>query len=148
MNNIIYLLSFILSGFILYLFKIDLKKFKSKLYDEINNEIWIKVYSFICIGTIHLIWLLSTLLLNYNDTTIVYAFPYFLLIPYGLYIGIDLINKNSDNDKSIASEKIENIFNYLISFYFISIIIFIMVPNGIKISFIECIRSLIHKYII
>jgi hypothetical protein len=148
MNNIIYLLSFILSGFILYLFKIDLKKFKSKLYDEINNEIWIKVYSFICIGTIHLMWLLSTLLLNYNDTTIVYAFPYFLLIPYGLYIGIDLINKNSDNDKSIASEKIDNIFNYLISFYFISIIIFIMIPNSIKISFMECIRSLIHKYII
>jgi len=147
MNNIIYLLSFILSGFILYLFKIDLKKFKHKLYDEINNEIWIKVYSFICIGGIHLIWLLSTLLLNYNDTTIVYAFPYFLLIPYGLYIGTDLMYKNSDYDKTIASEKINKIFNYLMSFYFIIIIIFIIIPNNIKINFIECIRNLIHKYI-
>ena len=146
MNNIIYLLSFILSGFVLYLFQIDLKKFKHKLYDEINNEIWIKVYSFVCIGAIHLIWLLSSILLNYNDTTIVYAVPYFLLIPYLLYIGTNLINKNKD--KSIASEKINKIFNYLISFYFILIIIFIIIPNSIKINFIESIRNLIHKYII
>lgn len=146
MNNIIYLLSFILSGFILYLFKIDLKKFKQKLYDQLNNEIWIKIYSFISIGTIHLIWLLSTILLNYNDTTIIYAFPYFLLIPYGLYIGADLINRN--NDKTIASEKINKIFNYLMSFYFILIIIFIIIPNNIKINYIECIRDMVHKYII
>jgi hypothetical protein len=146
MNNIIYLLSFILSGFILYLFQIDLKKFKNKLYNEINNEIWIKVYSFICIGSIHLIWLLLTILLDYNDKTNVYAFPYFLIIPYVLYIGTDLANKESD--KTIASEKIDIIFNYLMSFYFILIIIFIIIPNEIKISFIECIRSLVHKYII
>ena len=146
MNNIIYLLSFILSGFILYLFNIDLKKFKQKLYDQLNNEIWIKIYSFISIGTIHLIWLLSTVLLNYNDTTIIYAFPYFLLIPYGLYIGADLMNRN--NDKTIASEKINKIFNYLMSFYFILIIIFIIIPNNIKINYIECIRDMVHKYII
>ena len=143
MNNIIYLLSFILSGFVLYLFQIDLKKFKNKLYDQINNEVWIKVYAFISIGSIHLIWLLSSILLDYNDKSKIYAFPYFLLIPYLLYIITDINNK--DSSKSIASEKIDKIFNYLMSFYFISIIIFIIIPNNIKISFIECIRSIVHK---
>ena len=39
MINLIYISIFFLSGIILYLIKNDLKKFKPKLYYEIDNEI-------------------------------------------------------------------------------------------------------------
>ena len=106
MNNIIYLFSFFISGFILYLIIHDLQKFKIKLYNEISRNIWIKIYSFVSIISIHIIWLFSELfseiLLNTNKE-LIYGFPFYLLIPYIIYIIAD------SNKKSISSNISPNI---------------------------------------
>ena len=106
---------------------IDIKKFKNRLYYEITNEIWIKLYCLISILIIHLIWIFSILFLNYEDLSMIYGIPYFLIIPYLLYLTIDF--KKID---TIASEKINKYLNYIISVYLTIIIIIAVIPNKFK----------------
>ena len=125
--------------------KKDLEKFKYDIYSQIDNKVWIKVYSIITIGIIHLFWLINVFLLNISDISIIYAFPYYLIIPYILYVYGDL--KNED-DESIASKKLNKYLNYLLSFYFILIIILIIIPNQVKINVVKCIKNIIDKNIL
>lgn len=143
MNNNIYLFSFFLSGFILYLLMRDLRKNKEKLYNEISSKIWVKVYSLISIASLHIIWVGSSIFLDYNDKTPIYAFPMYLLIPYIIYVIADS-NKDDSGDQ-IASKKINLYLNYLISFYFVCIVIIILIPDKFKISIINFIKDIVHK---
>jgi hypothetical protein len=143
--NILYFLSLIIAFFIIYLVKSDFKKFKLKLYDQLNNKIWIKLYSFISIVFIHLIWLAGTFLLGYEENNLVYAFPLFLLIPYTIYI-ISILSKD-EKEETIASNKINKVFNLLMTIYLAIIIVVISLPNGMKIEAINCIINLFNKYI-
>ena len=143
--NIFYSSAFFISLFIIFLIKKDLEKFKYDIYSQIDNKVWIKVYSIITIGIIHLFWLLNVFLLNISDISIIYAFPYYLIIPYILYVYGDL--KNED-DESISSKKINKYLNYLLSLYFILIIILMIVPNKHKEDLIKCIKNIIDKNIL
>jgi len=146
MNNNIYLFSFFLSGFILYLIMHDLKKFKVKLYNEISTKIWVKVYSLISIASLHLVWLGFSIFLDYNDKTPIYAFPVYLLIPYVIYIIADS-NKDDNNDQ-MASKKINLYLNYLISVYFAFIVLMILIPDKIEITIITFIKNSLHKILL
>ena len=142
--NIIYICSFFITYFILFIIMEDLKKIKSKLYNEINYKVLFKLYAFISISMIHLIWSFSILFLDYKDNTLIYGFTPFLFIPYMIYIITDL--KDNSND-SIASYKINKYLNNLISLYFILIIMWIIIPNDIKENFISCFKNIIFKLI-
>jgi len=142
MDYIIYICSYFLSVIILYLFILDVKKFKDRLYYEITNEIWIKIYCLISIFVIHIIWLFSILFLNYDDNSIIYGIPYFLIFPYILYLATDLRNNDT-----IASQKINKYLNYLMTLYLIIIILITTVPNKIKKNIISNIKNFIHKYL-
>lgn len=139
--TIIYACNFIISYFILYLIKTDLKKFKLELYVQISNKIWLKVYLMILIGLTHLTWLSLILLFNYNDTSIIYGFTPYLLIPYLLYLIVDLKTTNEDN--KIVSYKLNNYLNRIMTIYFICFIIFISLSTQMK----KCIDNL-NKYIL
>ena len=143
MNNFsIYISIFFIAYIILYMIMNDLKKFNDKLYNEITNKIWIKTYLIITIGLIHLSWLLLILFLNNKYDETVVGFPSFLLIPYIIYVAIDF---KEDNINTIASEKLNNYLNNLVSIYFIFIIIIIIIPNNIKEKLIKNIYNLTHK---
>jgi len=147
MNIIIYFCSFIITGFILYLIINDLKKSKLRLYNEIDYKIWIKIYSLISIVLIHAIWLFNVLFNDDIENYIIYGIPFYLLLPYLIFI-ITEIKIQNDYETTIVSEKINKYINYLVSIYFICIIIIMIVPNDLKINIINCIRSIIDKYII
>lgn len=146
MNIIIYFCSFIITAFILYLIINDLKKFKLRLYNEIDNKIWIKIYSLISIALIHAIWLFNVLFNDDIDNSIIYGMPFYLLLPYLIFISTE-IKAQSDYDMTHVSEKINKYINYLVSIYFICIIIIMITPSDIKKSIINCMRSIIDKYI-
>lgn len=143
--NIFYSSSFFISLFIIFLIKKDLEKFKYDIYSQIDNKVWIKVYSIITIGIIHLFWLLNAFLLNIRDISIIYGFPYYLIIPYILYVYGDLKN---ENDESISSKKLNKYLNYLLSLYFILIIILMIIPNNHKEDLIKYIKNIIDKNIL
>jgi hypothetical protein len=143
--NIFYSSSFFISLFIIFLIKKDLEKFKYNIYSQIDNKVWIKVYSIITIGIIHLFWLLNVFLLNSSDISIIYGFPYYLIIPYILYVYGDLKSKD---DESNASKKLNKYLNYLLSLYFILIIILMIIPNKPKEDLIKCIKNIIDKNIL
>ena len=124
--NIIFFSTFFIAYFIFYLIKNDLKDFKIKLYTEINNKAWIKIYSLISIALIHFTWIFSILFLKYKDDNLLFGFTPFLFIPYMLYIITDFKNENIN---TIASQKINKYLNYLISIYFIILIIWIIISN-------------------
>lgn len=119
--NKIYLCSFIIALCILYLIIIDLKKFKIKLFNEINKKVWIKIYALLCIVTIHLIWLMSIL---FTDTENTFALPAILIIPYIIFLVSDLVK--TELKDSIASNKINKYLNYLISIYFVIIMVYLV----------------------
>lgn len=125
-NNLIYIFSFAISLFILYLIIIDLQKFKIKLYNEINKKIWIKVYALISIFIIHLIWIANVLLTNLQE----YDPPYFLIIPYIIYLITDIVRTK----ETIASKKINRYLNYLISVYSVIIIFIFFLIKSLKIN--------------
>ena len=120
-NNNLYLSSFIIALCILYLIIIDLKKFKIKLFNEINKKIWIKIYALLCIVIIHLIWLMSIL---FTDMEYTFALPAILIIPYIIFLVSDLVK--TELKDSIASNKINKYLNYLISIYFVIIIVYLV----------------------
>jgi hypothetical protein len=143
MIDILYIFGFFISYIILDLFKKDIKILKLDFYEKINYKIWLKIYAFITIIYIHLIWLLSTLLLNYNDNNIIYGIPLYIFISYTIYLFAELkIDKNETN----ISYKINKILNYLMLLYITIIIIFIIFPNDIKISFFNCIKNIIKDF--
>jgi hypothetical protein len=125
-NNLIYIFSFAISLFILYLIIIDLQKFKIKLYNEINKKIWIKVYALISIFIIHLIWIANVLLTNLQECEP----PYFLIIPYIIYLITDIVRTK----ETIASKKINRYLNYLISVYSVIIIFIFFLIKYLKIN--------------
>jgi hypothetical protein len=143
--NIFYSSTFFISLFIIFLIKKDLEKFKYDIYSQIDNKVWIKVYSIITIGIIHLFWVINALILNINDPFNNYGFTYYLIIPYSLYAYSDLMKKD---DESNASKKLNKYLNYLVSFYLILIIILIIIPNKSKESLIKCIKNIIDKNIL
>jgi hypothetical protein len=120
----------------------DIKKFKRIIYNEITDEIWLKIYAIISISFIHLIWLFSILFLNYDDKNIIYGISYYLLIPYLIYIIADFKKNNT-----IASEKINKYLNYLMTIYLILIIIIVFIPNNNKKNFINSIKNIFKKYL-
>jgi len=128
----------------------DLKKFKANkfnnLYEQINYKIWAKLYTLIVIFSIHFIWLFYTFLLNYKDNSIIYAFQPVLIVPYIVYCIIDL-SKEPDNDVTPLSKKINQYINYIMSVYFILIIILIVLPNQTKQSLIELIKDVLNYFI-
>jgi hypothetical protein len=130
MNSLYYLLNFVIAGFILFLLKKDLEKIKLKLYNEINQKIWIKLYAMISIVLIHLTWIYLVLFTSYKDETLIFAFPNYLLLSYTIYIYAQFFDKSVD---TIASEKISKILNLMITIYLIIISIIICIPNDIKI---------------
>lgn len=140
-STIIYACNFIISYFILYLIKIDLKKFKLELYVQISNKIWLKLYLMILIGLTHLTWLFLILFFNYEDTNIIYGFTPYLLIPYVLYLIIDLKTTNEDN--KIVSYKLNYYLNKIMTLYFIFFILFILLSTQIK-----KIMDKVNKYIL
>ena len=147
MNNILYLFSFFISGIILYLFIIDIKKIKYKIYYQIDYYIWLKIYSILTIIIIHIIWLYDTLINNNNDY-MVFAFPDILIIPYLIYI---LSDYKENNNLSIPSKKIDVYLNYIMILYFIIITIIMVFPNKkkahITTNFVISIVSNLEKYI-
>lgn len=144
--NIIYLSLFLFAYFITYLLKNDLKVIKNNIYNLINTNIWIKIYALISIALIHLTWLFLILFYGYQDKGVIYGFPSFLLISYAIYLAIDLRDKDKNNN--IVTENINKILNYLISIYFIFIIILITIPNKNKEDFIKCFINLVNKYLL
>lgn len=118
----------------------DIKKFKLRLYTQITYNIWLKVYLIILIGLTHLTWLFMTLLFNYNDNNIIYGVPPYLLIPYVIYLIVDLKATN-ENDK-IVSYKLNNYLNRLMTIYFVIFIIFILLSKYVKKS-----MDKLNKYI-
>ena len=147
--NIIYISTFIISIIILYLIKLDVNKFKKKLYNEIDKKIWYKIYIIITIILIHLVWLINILFFNYTDKIsnnrfdkyLVYGFPFILLIPYIIYGFIDF-NLEFDK-KSIVSNQLDKYLNNCFTIYLSIIIILIILPNNIK----EKPINFIKKYI-
>lgn len=139
----IYLLSLFISAIIIYLINIDLKFFNIKIYDKLTPIIWFKLYSIITIGLIHLIWIFNIFFnKNYYDRDIFYGVPYILIIPYIIYI----VSQIYINDENIVSEKINVYLNYLISIYFLIIIIIISLPNNLKIDIINYIKKILYKF--
>jgi len=139
----IYLLSLLISAIIIYLINIDLKFFNIKIYDKLTPIIWFKLYSIITIGLIHLIWILNIFFNNYNDNNIFYGVPYILIIPYIIYIVSQIY---IDENENIVSEKINVYLNYLISIYFLIIILIIGLPNKLKIDIINYIKKILYKF--
>ena len=140
--QLIYLFTFFISGFLLFILKNDIKKFKLKIYDEINNKLWIKLYCIISIIFIHLLWVSSVLLLDVDDKLFIYGFPMYLIIPYCIYAITDLSN-NEEN--TITAEKLDKILNVLMSLYLICIIILIAIPNIHKKNLVIFIKSILEK---
>lgn len=151
MNHYIYLFTFFIAGFIIYLCMNDLKKFKQNkfknLYEQINYKIWAKLYTLIVIFSIHFIWLFYTFFLNYKDTSLIYAFQPVLLVPYIVYCIIDLSKESPDNITPM-SIKINQYINYMMTIYFVLIIILIALPNQKKLSIVELIKDVINYFII
>jgi hypothetical protein len=150
MINCIYIYCFFFSLIIIYLLNKDLKHIKLKLYEEIDINIWIKLYSIITIALIHLTWLFYTLFLNYNDNNYIYGFPLLLLISYIIYIYAEFrkITDKTIADKTIATEKLNKYINYLMYIYIILLIIFIIIPVKEKEKIVFQIRKIINKFIV
>jgi hypothetical protein len=145
MINCIYIYCFFFSLIIIYLFNKDLKHIKLKLYEEIDADIWIKLYSIITIALIHLTWLFFTIFLNYNDDNYIYGFPLLLLILYIIYIYGEF---RTITDKTIATQKLNRYINYLMCIYIILFIIFIIFPVKKKQKIVLQIKKIINKFIV
>jgi hypothetical protein len=151
MNPIIYILSLFIAWFVIYLIKNDFKKLNEKLYNQLNNKIWIKLYSFASIVLMHLIWIFYTLFMGYKDETLLYAVPLYLLIPYTIYVLSIIMKDNANNIETVASDKINRILNILMTIYLTIIVIVIAIPNKIKSDIVEFVTNFIinffNKYI-
>lgn len=145
MINCIYIYCFFFSLIIIYLLNKDLKHIKLKLYEEIDVNIWVKLYSIITIALIHLTWLFYTMFLNYDDNNYIYGFPLLLLMPYIIYIYAEF---RTISDKTIATEKLNKYINYLMYIYIVLLIIFIIFPVKEKEKLVFQIRKIINKFIV
>ena len=141
-----YLYSFFTAGFILYLMKNDLERFKNKLYNIIDCKIWIKLYLLLVLFIIHSTWLFFTIFSNDTDKDLIFGFPLILILPYVLYLFVDIQNNQyleDDPYKKLMYYKINKYINFLVSIYIFFIFIVILIPNELKIS----IRNAILTYI-
>ena len=143
-ENIIFISDFIIAYFIIYIFKLDLKKFNLNLYEMIDQNIFIKFYLLILIGLIHFSWLVLVLFFNYNDNTLVYGFPCYLILIYLIYLYID--HKIKDKNMTIISQRINNLFNKMIKLYFTLLIIFLIFSNKIKCNILDKLQKCINEY--
>ena len=140
----IYLFSLLISAIIIYLINIDLKFFNIKIYDKLTYVIWFKLYSIITIGLIHLIWIFNILFNYFDCNDFFYGVPFILIIPYIIYIFSQIYI--DDENETIVSEKINAYLNYLISIYFLIIIIVISLPNKLKIDIINYIKKKLYNF--
>tara|TARA_B100001175_G_scaffold315629_1_gene327619 strand:+ start:58 stop:519 length:462 start_codon:yes stop_codon:yes gene_type:complete len=147
MIHYLYIGSIILSILIVLLFKNDLKKINYKLYQNINNKLYLKLYSLISIIFIHIIWLFNVFLTNNNTNNLIYGLPIYLILPY-LVIIYSYINIDEYQDETYLSKIIDKIFNYLYILYFIAVTIIIIIPNKNKKEFIDLIIKLLNIYVI
>ena len=147
MIHYLYIGSIILSILIFLLFKNDLKKINYKLYQNINNKLYLKLYSLISIIFIHIIWLFNVFLTNNNTNNLIYGLPIYLILPY-LVIIYSYINTDEYQDETYLSKIIDKIFNYLYILYFIAVTIIIIIPNKNKKEFIDLIIKLLNIYVI
>lgn len=139
----LYLFSILISAIITYLIKTDLKIFNIKIYEKITPIIWFKLYSIITIGLIHLIWIFNILFDYFDNDDIFYGIPNILIIPYIIYIFAQIYIDNEN--ETIVSEKINVYLNYLISIYFLIIIVIISLPSKFKIDIIDFIKINLYK---
>ena len=146
MIHYLYIGGIILSILIILLLKNDLKKINEKLYQNIDNKLYYKLFSLICIIFIHLVWLFNVFLTNNNVNNIIYGLPIYLLIPY-LIIIYSNINKEEYDDLSLISKILNKIFYYIFLLYFIGVIILVIIPNNKKKDFIDIIIKILNIHI-
>ena len=127
---ILYLLSYFVSLFILYILLNDLKEYNIKIYNSISHSTKIKLYTLISIGFIHYIWVLVAYFTDY-DNDLIYGLPIYLLLPY-LLILYSFFSKKNEEDETPVSKKIAKIINRILGIYFFLIIIFIIIPVATK----------------
>ena len=75
-----YLLCYIVSGLIIYLFMNDLNSFNPTLYKLTFLKLWLKMYALFTIALIHSTWFFCTIFLHYNDNYKFIGFPFMALI--------------------------------------------------------------------
>lgn len=147
MIHYLYLGSIILSILIVLLIINDIKKINYKLYVNLNDKIYLKLFSMISIIFIHVIWLFNVFLTNNNNSyNLIYGLPSYLILPY-LIIIYSYINKEEYKNLTMVSKIVDKIFYYLFMLYFIGVIIVIIIPNNIKKDFIDLIIKILNVYI-
>ena len=147
MIHYLYLGSIILSILIVLLIINDIKKINYKLYVNLNDKIYLKLFSMISIIFIHAIWLFNVFLTNNNNNySLIYGLPSYLILPY-LIIIYSYINKEEYKNLTMVSKIVDKIFYYLFMLYFIGVIIVIIIPNNIKKDFIDLIIKILNIYI-
>ena len=146
MIHYLYTGGIILSILIILLLKNDLKRINERLYQNIDNKLYYKLFALICIIFIHLVWLFNVFLTNNSINNIIYGLPIYLLIPY-LIIIYSNINKEEYDKLSIISKILNKIFYYIFLLYFIGIIIIIIIPNSKKKDFIDIIIKILNIHI-
>ena len=149
MIHYLYIGSIILSILIILLLKNDLKKLNYRLYQNIDNKLYYKLFALICIIFIHLVWLFNVFLTNNNVNNIIYGLPIYLLIPYLIIIYSNINNEEYEeyDELSFISKIINKIFYYIFLLYFIGVIILIIIPNNNKKDFIDIIIKILNIYI-
>ena len=140
---ILYLLSYFVSLFILYILLNDLKEYNIKIYNSIDHSTKIKLYTLISIGFIHYIWVLVAYFTDY-DNDLIYGLPIYLLFPY-LLILYSFFSKKNEEDETPASKKIAKIINRILGIYFFLIIIFIIIPVATKKNIFQITKSQFKK---
>lgn len=140
---ILYLLSYFISLFILYILLNDLKEYNIKIYNNIDHSTKIKLYTLISIGFIHYIWVLIAYFTDY-DNDLVYGLPIYLLLPY-LLILYSFFSKKNEEDETPASKNIAKFINRVLGLYFFLIIIFIIIPVSTKKNIFQLTKSQFKK---
>ncbi len=143
--NKFYLSSIIISIIIFYLLLSDTKRITFRIYQEINDEIWLKLYAFIMIAVVHLIWAFAVIFLNYNDKSVVYGFPVILLVPYVIYLVGEFYGGMNEESETNLSIKVNMWMNCLMSIYIIAIIILVLMPNKYKTMVVQWIKAIIQR---
>jgi len=150
MINDFYLYTFFASAFILYLIINDIKKIKPRLYNLVDYKIWIKLYVLILLFFIHGTWLFFTVFSSEETKKdIIYGLPPFLIIPYLLYLFIEIQNNKhleKNPQKKIIYYKLDKYLNFITSFYILFIIFITIIPNHVKICIIESIIKCFMNY--
>ena len=142
--HILYISSFLISYIIVYLFKKDMNNLII-----LDKSIWIKLYCFITIGLIHLIWLFNALLLHKTDVLGFIGYPFYLVFGILLFtfsIKNENENENKNKNENENENEISNLLNKYLNILFltyllISCIIIGCIPHSFKTDVIKRINK-------